>query len=399
MFMKSRIIKIGMQIFALFFVVSITHAQTSYPDHAAFSQPELEQMLAPVALYPDSLLSQILMASTYPNEVVDAAFWLRDNPGLRGEGAIRAAEGMQWDISVKSLLPFPHLLDTMESRFDWTQNLGNAFLGQQAQVMDTVQILRHRAMVAGYLRSDSHITVMQDGRLISIVPAESTAVYVPYYNPSVVYGRWPQPAYAPVAWQPWPGYPPRQPRAGWAWSPVATVVAVGVLFAVFDWNHHQVHHRPQVNYWHRHPDYAHHAHYGPQNHWQHDPRHRREIPYRHRAVEVHHGEPARAHNAKVGPRPTVHDIRSGRRQVEPIHRPNERMNDQNRHDNGHSNLSPIVHDAPKTDHHGPSNINRASSPRENDNRQHDSSPRGREHETRQHDSSPRVRDHDKRDRD
>lgn len=337
--MKSRIKNMAMCFVALFFAVSIAQAQSVQYDRATYSQVELEQMLAPVALYPDALLSQVLMAATYPTEVVEAAYWLRANPGLRGEDAIRAAESMQWDISVKSLLPFPNLLNTMESRYDWTQNLGNAFLGQQAQVMDTVQVLRQRAMTAGYLRSDSHISVVQDGPLISVTPAQPTAVYVPYYNPSVVYGHWPQPAYAPVAWDPWPGYPPRRSYSGWIWAPVATVVTAGVLFAVFDWRHHHVYHRPQVNYWHRHPHYELHRNYGPQHQWRHDPRHRREVPYRHPAAERHYGKTARSYNSKVGPRPTAHDIRSGRHNFHASPKPHDRAGDHRKPDNRRTEAS------------------------------------------------------------
>lgn len=390
--MKSKIKHFGMYFVTLvvaFSIFSVSHAQPAQYDQAVFSQPELEQMLAPIALYPDSLLSHTLMASTYPTEVVEAAYWLRDNPGLHGEEAIYAAESMRWDISVKSLLPFPNLLNTMESHYDWTQNVGNAFLAQQAQVMDTIQVLRHRAMLAGYLRSDSRITVIQEGRHISISPAQPTQVYLPYYNPRVVYGHWSQPAYAPVMWAPWPGYEVRSHQSGWTWSPVATVVTVGVLFAIFDWNHRHVYHRPHVNYWHRHPHYAQHKYHGPQNHWRHDPRHRRDVPYRHHTVDRKYGKTARTYNNKVGPRPTARDIRSGKHKPQPVqHRSDRGDNHRDDHRKPGNNGSP----KPNRDHQGAPVRNQGAPVPSVHNNDH-SAPRGVVHGVRGTQPAANVREH------
>src|SRR5512142_1269857 len=120
-------------------------AGVSTPAQPAFSQPELDQMLAPIALYPDPLLSQILMASTYPLEIVEAARWSRANPSLKGDDAVRAVQQRDWDPSVKSLVAFPQILQMMDEKLDWTERLGDAFLAQEAQVMDTVQNLRQKA--------------------------------------------------------------------------------------------------------------------------------------------------------------------------------------------------------------------------------------------------------------
>ena len=263
--MKGRIQYFWVQLFALLFMVSVAHAQTpeqTQPTQPAqpavqsnFSQPELDQMLAPIALYPDALLSQMLMAATYPNDVLDAAKWSRTHPGYKGEAAVKAVAGQPWDISVKSLLPFPNVLATMSTKIDWTERLGQAFLGQQQQVMDTVQSLRQKAMAAGYLKSDNRVRVAVQEQLIVIEPVTPTAVYVPYYNPTVVYGTWWAPAYAPVYWAPWPGYVVAPGYYGWAWSPVATVVTVGLLFAAFDWHHRHVYYgHSHMGYWggHRH---------------------------------------------------------------------------------------------------------------------------------------------------
>jgi hypothetical protein len=122
----------------LLFVASAAFAQ----DRVPFRQAELDQMLAPVALYPDALLSQMLMASTYPLEVVQAARWSRANPGLKGQSAVDAVERMDWDPSVKSLTAFPQVLSMMDEKLEWTERLGEAFLAQQADVMAAVQELR-----------------------------------------------------------------------------------------------------------------------------------------------------------------------------------------------------------------------------------------------------------------
>lgn len=156
----------------------------------SFSQPELDRMLAPVALYPDPLLSQVLMAATYPADLVEAARWSRANPQFAGDDAVRAADEYDWDPSVKSLLAFPQLLQRMDEDLQWTRSLGEAFLAQEPHVMDTVQQLRRRAHAAGHLRSDERLLVQPQGQTIAISPVQPQLLYVPYYDPLVVYGPW-----------------------------------------------------------------------------------------------------------------------------------------------------------------------------------------------------------------
>jgi Protein of unknown function (DUF3300) len=185
----------------------IAFAQNDPPPHQpVFLQQELDQMLAPIALYPDALLSQILMASTYPLEVVEAARWSRANPGLTGDDAVRAVQEYGWDPSVKSLLAFAQVLSTMDDKLEWAERLGEAFLNQQSQVMDTVQNLRQRAYAGGNLASTDQLRVSNEGQTIVVEPANAEVVYVPYYDPMAVYGSWSWPAYPPVYWAPWPGY-------------------------------------------------------------------------------------------------------------------------------------------------------------------------------------------------
>ena len=146
---------------------------------AAYSRAELDQMLAPIALYPDPLLSQILMASTYPAEVAEAARWSRAHPGVEGDAAVRMVQDYEWDPSVKSLVAFPQVLTRMEENPDWTRKLGEAFVVQEPTVMEAVQGLRRRAQEAGQLASDERLRVIQQPGTIVIEPADPQYVYVP----------------------------------------------------------------------------------------------------------------------------------------------------------------------------------------------------------------------------
>jgi len=174
-----------------------------------FKQEELDQLLAPLALYPDSLLAQVLMASTYPLEVVLAGRWVKANQSLKGDALTKALEQQDWDPSVKSLVNFPQVLDMMSEKLDWTQKLGDAFLAQQKDVMDTVQKLRLKAYGEGNLKTTEQqkVIVEEETKTIIVEPANPQVVYVPTYNPTVVYGAWPYPAYPPYYYYP-PGWVP-----------------------------------------------------------------------------------------------------------------------------------------------------------------------------------------------
>jgi hypothetical protein len=242
----------------------------------AFAQQELDQMLAPIALYPDSLLSQILMASTYPIEVVQAARWSKANSGITGDQAVQAVEQNNWDPSVKSLVAFPQVLSMMDEKLDWTERLGDAFLSQQQQVMDTVQGLRQKAQAAGNLQSNENVRVEPQGQTIVIEQANPQVVYVPYYDPTYIYGPWWYPAYPPVFWGPWPGYYARPGfGAGFFWGGGITIGA-GFFFGAFDWQHRHATVVNINNFYYRAPLHP----VGPPGGWQHDPGHRRGVPYR-----------------------------------------------------------------------------------------------------------------------
>ncbi len=246
---------------------------------ADFSQPELEQMLAPIALYPDALLAQILMAATYPLEVVEAARWSQANPNLGGDAAVAAVASQGWDASVKSLVAFPRILATMSDKLEWTEHLGDAFLSQQAQVMDAVQDLRRLAQVAGTLGDDAgKLDVEQNDGDIEIGGDDSGELYIPYCDPFIAYGAWPWAQYPPMSWAPWPDY---YGADGCSWG-AGIFVEPAVLFGSFAWPRHHLHDRR-----------FHHPHGGPIV-WRHDPIHRRGVAYRDPAMNRAHPRTAAA---------------------------------------------------------------------------------------------------------
>ena len=193
----------------------------------AFKQEELDQLLAPVALYPDSLLTQILMASTYPLEVVQADRWAKQNKDMKGDALAKALEAQPWDPSVKSLVNFPQVLTMMSEKLDLTQKLGDAFLAQQKDVMDTIQNLRKKAKASGNLKTTKEQKVIVEKETIIIESANPQVIYVPSYNPTVVYGAWAYPSYPPYPYYP-PGY-----GVGAAF---VTGVAVGAAWG-YAWGH------------------------------------------------------------------------------------------------------------------------------------------------------------------
>jgi hypothetical protein len=200
---------------------------------------ELDQLVAPIALYPDPLLAQVLMASTYPLEVVQADRFAKANKKLKGDKLTQALDKQDWDPSVKELVSTPTVLAMMSDKLDWTEKLGDAVLAQQADLMDAIQRLRAQAQANGKLGTtkQQNVSVTQEAnkQVIEIEPASPEVVYVPYYNPSVVYGAWPYPDYPPYYYPPPAGY-----VVGGA---IATGLAWGAAFAIgheiwdnFDWD-------------------------------------------------------------------------------------------------------------------------------------------------------------------
>lgn len=253
---------------------------------------ELDQLLAPIALYPDSLLSQVLMAASYPLEIVEAARWSKANPALKGDAAVNAVKDKDWDVSVKSLVAFPSVLSQMNEHLDWTQKLGDAMISQQQDVADSIQRLRAKATAAGNLKSTPQQTVTTQGSgeniQYVIEPASPQVVYVPTYSPSWAYGPWPYPAYPPVY------YPVAGALvSGFFWG--VGFAAAGALFGGWNWAGHgnsyvNVNVNRAVNI----DNHFNRANISSDGRWQHDPSHRRGVGYR---------DPATRQKFGQGPRP------------------------------------------------------------------------------------------------
>ncbi len=184
---------------------ALAEPATGSAEQSTLSQDKLDSLLAPIALYPDQLLTQVLMASTYPLDVVAAARFVKEHPGLKGEALDRAVMEKNWDPSVQSLTAFPQVLEMMNDKLEWAQELGDAFLADEKQVMQTVQRLRQKADAAGNLKSGPQQKVIKEKSTIVIEPAQPEVVYVPSYNPTVVYGSWWAPSYPPPYYPPPPG--------------------------------------------------------------------------------------------------------------------------------------------------------------------------------------------------
>ena len=189
------------------------------PPGQTLSADQLDDLVAPIALYPDPLLSQVLVAATYPLEVVQAFQWMQKNPGLAGTALTEAAQQQSWDASIQALVVFPDVLKRLNDDVTWTTNLGNAFLAQQQDVMDAVQRMRQRAQQAGKLASTPQENVVngnQSGQpYIEIVPADPDVIFVPCYDPMWIWG-------APL-WYPYPHW----------WWPPRSVIVGGVGFGFY----------------------------------------------------------------------------------------------------------------------------------------------------------------------
>jgi len=261
-----------------------------------FKTEELDQMLAPIALYPDALLAQVLTASTYPLEVVSATRLVKASPGLKSEELLALADDKDWDPSVKAMLGFPSVLEMMDEQLDWTTKLGDAFLAQQGDVMDSVQRLREKAYAQGSLTTTKEqvVKVQPQTQIIIVEPVSPQVIYVPVYNPLVVYGTWWYPAYPPYYY-----YPRRY---------LGRVFLTGFLVEVFwggwgiwdcDWYHHNVYiyvqrHNDFTRRHYRRPQPYYITYSGGENHaWSHDPQHRRNAQYRDSSTAQRFGQQQR----------------------------------------------------------------------------------------------------------
>jgi len=245
---------------------------------STFSQAQLDQLLSPIALYPDTVLAHVLIAATYPLELVQAERWSakRNSPG--GQGAVDNVGHKPWDPSVKALVAFPDLLTRMVEDLDWTQDLGEAFLVNEEAVMGTVQYLRQQAYRSGHLDQSQHLKVIKQEKVIYIEPVEERIVYLPYYNPRVVYGHWRWASHHPIYWH----HPRANVSVGFSWGHRVALSSSFYLGAIH-WPHKRV---VVVNRPLRLPRYSgrYVAGHKRAKHWKHNPKHRRSVAYRHNAA-------------------------------------------------------------------------------------------------------------------
>ncbi len=245
-----------------------------------FRKEELDQMLAPIALYPDTLIAQILVASTYPLEVVQAERWVKQNQTLTGEALDDALKEKPWDPSIKSLCHFPEVLFVMSENLDRTRNLGDAFLNQQNDVLATIQELRQKAEMQGNLKTTGEQNVIKDADTIRIEPAYRQVIYVPIYDPFYVYGPWWYPAYPPHYW-----YYPASASVVGGWISFGPRFYIHIdLFSWiwFDWHRHHIYidvHKARR--FHTYPA----RHDSNRYVWQHNPAHRKGVAYRNRMAQ------------------------------------------------------------------------------------------------------------------
>ncbi len=255
--------------------------QHTSTEEQSFSEAELAQMLAPIALYPDSLLTHILIAATYPIEIVEAHRWLKKNEKLNAQQAAQSVKSFAWDASVKALVPFERILSRLSENLSWTQQLGDAFLQDEGRLLESIQVLREQAKLAGNLDKMDNMAVSYEDSNIIIEAREKEIVYVPYYDTRMVYGAWHWSSYPPVYWTPYRSvyvshYSPFYWHSG-------IHISFNYFFSAFHWhnrhvvvvNPYRAHHR----YYHQRPRRLI-AHGGYAKRWVHQPTHRKGVAYR-----------------------------------------------------------------------------------------------------------------------
>jgi hypothetical protein len=232
----QKVMALFLSSWLLFAPGAIYASPIDQPSGQAISPPveqqtpgELQQLVAPIALYPDALVSQILAASMYPTEIVEADRWMQEHPDLKGKDLANAVDQQPWDPSIKSLTQFPSVLSNMDKNLSWTSALGEAYVNQSADVMDAVQVMRARAGANGNLKSNEQVKVETEEKTIVIEPADPEVVYVPAYDPWIVYG---EPLVAWPGWYPYPGLYVDGPGVSFGVG-----FAIG-FFAGFGWGWH-----------------------------------------------------------------------------------------------------------------------------------------------------------------
>ncbi len=275
------------------------YQQERQQEQPQFSEAELAQMLAPIALYPDSLLTHILIASTYPIEIVEAHRWLKKNEALNSAQAAQSVKNFAWDASVKALIPFERILSRLSDDLSWTQQLGDAFLQDEARLLAGIQALREQAKLAGNLDKMANMAVSYEDSNIIIEPREKEIVYVPYYDTRMVYGSWHWSSYPPVYWRPYRSVYVSHYRPFYWHSGIH--ISFNYFFSAFHWHNRHVvvvnpyrsHHR----YYHQRPRRLI-ANGGYAKRWAHQPAHRKGVAYRSKHTsKKYHSNRVKVHNS------------------------------------------------------------------------------------------------------
>jgi hypothetical protein len=255
--------------------------QQEQVEKQSFSEEELAQMLAPIALYPDSLLTHILIASTYPIEIVEAHRWLIKNNELSSDRAAELVKDFDWDASVKALVPFERILSRLSEDLTWTQQLGDAFLQDESRLLDSIQTLRKQAELAGNLQKMDNMDVSYDDNNIVIEPVEKEVVYVPYYDTRMVYGAWHWSSYPPVYWKPRHNIYVSRYNPFYFHSGIR--ISFNYFFSAFHWHNRHVvvvnSHHSKHRYYEQRPRRLV-ANGGYAKRWSHQPVHRKGVAYR-----------------------------------------------------------------------------------------------------------------------
>ncbi|WP_232771480.1 DUF3300 domain-containing protein [Colwellia sp. 12G3] len=284
------------------FTTAVT-AQAYQEPESVLSEAELAQTLAPIALYPDTLLTHILIAATYPLEVIEAERWLTKHSTLTAEQLQNKAESKEWDASIKALLSFSGVMAKLSENLNWMQTLGDAFLQDESRVLASIQTLRQQAEKAGSLANMNNVQVIKEQQVIIIEPAQPEIIYVPYYDTRVVYGRWHWSHYPPVYWHHPNRYASYYGPFYWGHG---VHISSQFFFSAFHWHNRHV----VVSHYNRHGYHprkkivnSHHA-----KRWNHQPKHRRGVAYSSGSVKkkYYSGRPSSMHQNK-----SVQSNRSG----------------------------------------------------------------------------------------
>lgn len=262
-------------LFILSLCVSSTGLSASQEDEKMLlSEAELAQTLAPIALYPDTLLTHILIAATYPIEVIEAERWIKKEPRSTDKQREDKAQHNGWDPSIQALLAFPQVMAKLSEDLTWMQKLGDTFLQNEERVLATIQILRQQADQAGSLAAMDNVDVIKEQKIIIIEPAQPEVIFVPYYDTRLVYGQWYWANYPPVYWHRPHHYPAHYGHFYWGHG---VHISSHFYFSAFHWHNRYVivNHSTRYGYHPRNKIVVSHQ----AKRWNHQPKHRRGVSY------------------------------------------------------------------------------------------------------------------------